>query len=121
MKKNKAVNLFIAIGVLLAEYIVCRYIFYGAHQTKDIPFVLFLFCLTTSCVAIMFGKGRIATCAVVGYIASFFMGILFNVEWTDVHGTACNSFWIWFLCGTVVFTFVGLIWEAWAYVSHKNG
>ncbi|MDD2268885.1 MAG: hypothetical protein PHY15_04950 [Eubacteriales bacterium] len=53
-------------------------------------------------------------------IASFFMGILFQVDWIDSHGTAMNNLWIWFAFGMLAFVIIGVVLEIISKVLKRN-
>jgi len=104
----KRVSAFLPIVLLGAEYIVCRYVLFSIHQMKSIPLALLFFCVIVVLLSTIFDKKICTIFTVVGYILSFFMGVIFEDKWIDSHGTSMSNLWIWFVCGTVVCVIVGI-------------
>jgi len=92
-------------------FVICRYFLFDLHGMKELPFVLFIFGIIVICTAYIFNSKRIMICTAIGYILSFFMGVLFQADWIDSHGIAMNSLWIWFVLGMITFIIIGVIWE----------
>lgn len=97
--------------LLFISFLLCRYVFFDLHQMKQFPLVLFLLGLSIISVASIFNKPKLAICTVLGYSAGFTMGLLFDVDWTDSHGTKMTSTWIWFVVVMLLFICIGVIWE----------
>lgn len=97
--------------LLFISFLLCRYVFFDLHQMKQFPLVLFLLGLSIISVASIFDKAKLAICTVLGYNAGFTMGILFDADWTDSHGTRMTNTWIWFVVVMLLFVCFGIIWE----------
>ena len=50
-------------------------------------------------------------CTAIGYNLGFYMGVIFQVNWIDSHGTAMNSLWIWFTLVLLGSVLIGIIWD----------
>lgn len=101
----------ISILLLSIEFVICRYLLFNLHELKQLPFVLFIFGLIVILCSTIFNSKKTMACTVLGYISSFFIGVIFQVDWIDSHGTAMNSLWIWFVFGMLAFVIIGSVWE----------
>lgn len=110
----------ISVFLLSIGFVVCRYLLFDLHGMKQLPLALFIFGLIVICISAVFNGKMIMIFTVLGYIASFFMGVLFQADWIDSHGTAMNNLWIWFLLGMLAFVAIGVVLEIVSKAMKRN-
>lgn len=123
MQSNKIKRMMwpvISIILLIISFIICRYFLFDLHGMKQLIFALFIFGLIVICIAAIFNSKITMICTAVGYMASFLMGIIFQADWIDSHGTAMNNLWIWFTLGMIAFVILGVFAEIISKVMKKN-
>ncbi len=101
----------ISLFILSMGFLLCRYAFFNLHGMIQFPFLLFVFGLIVICIAAVFNGKIIMISTALGYTVSFFIGVLFQTEWIDSHGTIYNNLWIWWELMTLFFVCVGVTWE----------
>ena len=77
-----------AVGVLLLELVLCRYVFFEVHGLKEWPYDLFKFGLVGLVFSLLAGKMYAPWITSVSYLAWFVLGVIFNQETVDAHGTS---------------------------------
>ena len=100
-----------SIFILCIGFFICRYLLFDLHGMGEWPLDLFVFGLIVICASGLFNGKKIMICTALGYIISFFMALLFSVDWIDANGFARSSLWIWWTIAMVTFVIIGAIWE----------
>lgn len=81
-------------GVLLAGFLLCRFAFFGLHGMKEWPLDLLLAGLVVITMSLLTKKQIIAWFTAAGYLAGFFVGVLFHREGFDPGGGRTDNLWI---------------------------
>ena len=98
MKENnkQILKLVAPFGVLLAEFLLCRFAFFGLHGMKEWPLDLLLAGLVVVTMSLITKKQVIAWFTSIGYLVGFFVGVLFHSEGFDPGGGRTDNLWqIW--------------------------
>ncbi len=94
-EKNKKMILRLApFGILLLGFVLCRFAFFGLHGMKEWPLDLLLAGLVVITMSLLTKKQIIAWCTAGGYLAGFFVGVLFHSEGFDPGGGRTDNLWI---------------------------
>ena len=112
-KKIRILTALLSIVLLLAGFVLTRYILFDLHGMKQWPQTL-LIIGAVIVVAAWFQKSKlIPLITSVAYTVSFFAGVLFHTNSVDAGGTATNNLWIiWtvvFACFTLASIFTELL------------
>lgn len=110
----------IVVIALITEYIICSYMALNLFNNLDVTKYLFVLCLFIAGISVIFNKNTIAICIVSGYMVSFLMGVLCNVEFNDSHETIQSTWYVWFVCGIGTMLIVGVILEIFAVLREKS-
>lgn len=100
-----------AVGVLLLELVLCRYVFFEVHGLKEWPYDLFKFGLVGLVFSLLAGKMYAPWITSVSYLAWFVLGVIFNQETVDAHGTRGDLMpfiWLWGFLASIL---VGFLFE----------
>lgn len=102
----------ISLGVLFLGFLLCRYAFFHLHGMKEWPLDLLLFGLAAWLISLLARKQVAPWFTSVGYFAWFWLGVIFNKETVDAHGTRGDMLpfiWLW---GFLACIFAGFLLEA---------
>ena len=92
--KMRILTALLSVVLLLAGYVLTRYMLFDLHGMKQWPLIL-LIISTVVVVAAWVQKSRlIPLITSAAYTASFFSGVLFHTNSVDPGGTATNNLWI---------------------------
>lgn len=75
---RKYKNLLFSTFLFVFGFLLCRFIFFGAHGMKQFPFILFLFGLGILAIAILCNFQIVSMLSAPGYIISFVPAIVFG-------------------------------------------
>ena len=93
-KKIRILTALLSIVLLLAGFVLTRYILFDLHGMKQWPQTL-LIIGAVIVVAAWFQKSKlIPLITSAAYTVSFFSGVLFHTNSVDAGGTATNNLWI---------------------------
>ena len=107
-KKLLLVHL-ISFGVLFLGTVVCRYAFFGLHELKEWPYDLMRFGIIALVISLLAGKRYVPWVTSVGYFAWFWIGVIFNKETVDAHGTRGYTMpfiWLWGFLACILLGFL---------------
>lgn len=102
-RKNRKIH-GIALCVLLAEFLLCRYGLLEIHKMQEWPEVLFVAGLLVLAVSFAAKATLLPIATAAAYLIGFGAGVLFQKDWTDPIRGRTNNLWI---IWTV--TFAGII------------
>jgi transcriptional regulator with XRE-family HTH domain len=108
---NRAARAISSVLVLFLCFLLCRFAFFGLHGNKDWPMLLLVVGLAVVIVAALLDMRKLMTFTVVGYIGSFALGIIFNVEGVDPGGGTTNNWWVIWTASFAAMIFVGAAWD----------
>ena len=92
--KIRILTALLSLVLLLAGYVLTRYMLFDLHGMKQWPQTLLIIGAVVV-VAAWFQKSKlIPLITSVAYTVSFFAGVLFHTNSVDVGGTATNNLWI---------------------------
>ncbi len=111
LKKHKTLIQvhFISFGVLFLSTILCRYAFFGLHELKEWPYDLMRFGIIALLISLFSGKRYVPWVTSVGYFAWFWIGVIFNKETVDAHGTRGYTMpfiWLWGFLACILLCFL---------------
>ena len=109
--KKLLVTHLIALGILLLGLILCRYVFLGVHGMKEWPVVLFQFGLVALLVSLLARKQCAPWFTSVGYLFSFWVGVLFHTHGFDPGGGKTDNLWGIWMVTFLVCIFSGFLLE----------
>ena len=96
-EKNKKMMVRLApFGILLLDFVLCRFAFFGLHGMKEWPVSLLVAGLVIVTMSLLTKKQVIAWFTSIGYLVGFFAGVLFHTEGFDPGGGRTDNLWqIW--------------------------
>lgn len=108
----------ISLCVLLAAYLLFRYLLFGLHGMKEFPLVLLIVGIAVIVVFGIVKGGRIAPLyTAVGYIVGFICGCVLERITYDPGGGQMSDFWKYWMGGFIAATVAGILQE----VRQKKG
>lgn len=125
-QQNKKVMLMylVALGVLLLEFFLCRYAFFELHGMKEWPADLLWIGLAALVISLLARKQVAPWLISIGYFVWFWMGVIFNKESVDAHGTRGDTMpfiWLWgFLTCILAGFFVEVIVKWWKLLRNRK-
>lgn len=84
----------LALAVLAAGYVLCRYVLFDLHGMREWPSVLFAAGVLVLAVSFMAKAKGVPLAAALGYTAAFAVGAVFQTNGTDPGGGGTNTLWI---------------------------
>ena len=94
-KKLLLVHL-ISVGVLLLEFVLCRYVFFTLHGMKEWPFDLFMIGLAALLISLFARKQYAPWFTSIGYFLGFWIAVIFHTHGFDPGGGKTDNLWgIW--------------------------
>lgn len=96
--KRLLVTHLLALGMLLLEYVLCRYVFFGLHGMGEWPLDLLIAGLVALLISLLARKQYAPWFTSVGYFLGFWIGVLFHTHGFDPGGGKTDNLWsIWML------------------------
>ena len=91
---KRLITAFLSAALLLAGYVLTRYVLFDLHGMKQWPMTLLVIGGLVTGVAWILKARLIPLTASAAYTISFFIGALLQTNSIDAGGTATNNLWI---------------------------
>lgn len=92
--KMRILTALLSVVLLLAGYVLTRYMLFDLHGMKQWPLTLLIIGAVVNVAALFQKSILIPLITSAAYTVSFFAGVLFHTNSVDVGGTATNNLWI---------------------------
>jgi len=109
--KKLMITHLMALGVLMLELILCRYVFFGLHGMDEWPLVLLQLGLVALLVSLLARKQYAPWFTSVGYFFGFWVGVLFHTHGFDPGGGKTDNLWGIWTVAFVICIFAGFLFE----------
>ncbi|NLC66505.1 MAG: hypothetical protein GX752_06165 [Clostridium sp.] len=95
-RRKKAIILFkiSLFAILLASYLLIRFVFFNIHGMKDFPSLLAFIAGSVLLLSVLMNKKTLSIFVDIGYILGFIIAMLFNSDTYDRGGGILNNSWI---------------------------
>lgn len=84
----------LALAVLAAGYVLCRYVLFDLHGMREWPSVLFAAGILVLALSFLAKAKGVPLAVAIGYTAAFAVGAVFQTNGTDPSGGRTNTLWI---------------------------
>lgn len=95
-RRKKAIILFkiSLFAILLASYLLIRFVFFNIHGMKDFPSLLAFITGSILLLLVLMNKKILSLFTVFGYLFGFIIAMIFNSDTYDQGGGILNNSWI---------------------------
>lgn len=100
-----------AYGILVVEYLLCRFAFFDLHGMKEWPLDLLIFGTAVMLISLIAQKKQFPFFLSAGYMVGFICGMLFQTQGVDLGGGKTNNDWIIWTGVYLGFILAGIVWE----------
>lgn len=119
-RRKKAITLFKInlFAILLASYLLVRFVFFDLHGMKDFPSLLAFIAGSILLLSVLMNKKLLSIFTVIGYLLGFIIAMFFNSDSYDPGGGILNNAWIiWMI---TFFISLGIGWLLEIISANKN-